>query len=192
MLRLHHSDYGGTEFNPGAGAATRFAPLRLATGRFVPTMYAALRREAALAETVFHDVDPSLHGAGVFSSLFEGLVLCRITCSRHLRLADLTTPGLRKLGLRDDALVHGDPTVYPLSAQWAVALHQWRRRDPAGRLDGLLWESRLSPPDLCMVLFGDRVQRSTLTSSRPISLGYGRGYTLVSRYADRLDVAVYD
>lgn len=122
----------------------------------------------------------------------DNQILCRLTIARDLRLGDLTEPGLAKLGLADDALVHGPPTEYAATASWALALHQWRKNKPAERLDGLVWESRLAPPDLCFVLFGDRVPRSRLSSSKPMPLGYGKGYNIVARFADKRGIAVFE
>jgi hypothetical protein len=155
-------------------------------------MYAGLSQDVALAETVFHDVDPSLPAAGVFVSDLDLLSMCRVIVTRALRLADLTDSGLRHMGLSDDQLVHGLPVVYPTSAQWAIAIHDWHARDPSRRVDGLFWESRLSMGDYCFLVFGTRVLRADMSASGAMGLGHSAGYTIVSRFADRIRVAVYD
>ncbi len=155
-------------------------------------MYAAVTRDAAIAETVFHDIDPSVAGSGIFADDLDNQILCRITFLRDLRLADLTAGGLPALRLPDDALVHGPSTDYAATAPWALALHQWRRNRPRERLDGLQWESRLAGPDLCFLLFGDRIQRHLVRSSKPMPLDSGKGYNLVAKFADKRGVAVYE
>lgn len=189
---MHNGDYGATEYNPGVGQPTRFAPLVLPNGKSAPTMYAAVTRDAAIAETVFHDVDPSIAGSGIYVDDLDNQLLCRLVFLRNLRLGDLTPAGLAALHLPDDALVHGPPTDYAATAAWALALHQWRRNRPRERLDGLQWESRLAGPALCFLLFGDRIPRALVRSSKPMPLGTGKGYNIVAKLADKRGIAVYE
>lgn len=50
----------------------------------------------------------------------------------------------------------------------------------------------LAGPDLSFVLFGDRVPRKLMRSSRHMALDEGKGYGLVSVFADKRGITLYD
>ena len=54
--RVHQRTRDAARFNPCHGARTRFAPIRDEDGSCVPSFYGADTLEAAIYETVFHDV----------------------------------------------------------------------------------------------------------------------------------------
>jgi hypothetical protein len=86
----------------------RFRPLRTAAGELVPMLYGAASEEAALAESVLHDIAPR----GPRAIAFESLVPIGLTClipQRDLRLAMLHSTGLD--GLYDHPL-HLDGIVW--------------------------------------------------------------------------------
>ena len=56
LWRIHAESLAGDVFNPGFGVS-RFAPIGPKRKR-VPTAYAADEFEAAVYETIFHDLDP--------------------------------------------------------------------------------------------------------------------------------------
>ena len=57
LWRIHAEKLAGDAFNPGFGSS-RFAPIGPVRKR-VPTAYAADGFEAAVYETIFHDLDPA-------------------------------------------------------------------------------------------------------------------------------------
>ena len=68
-----------------------------------------------------------------------------INLVRPLVLADLTGPGLARIGA-DDRICKGDD--YDLSQRWALRLH-WHPR----QVDGILYGSRHDPSVRCVALF---------------------------------------
>lgn len=56
LHRVHHHHFRGAQFNPGRGSPTRFAFVRGQTGRKVGALYAAATQDAAVAETLLHDL----------------------------------------------------------------------------------------------------------------------------------------
>ncbi|GGK23614.1 RES family NAD+ phosphorylase [Salinarimonas ramus] len=149
--RIHLSRFEGASFNPCLGRPTRFAPIVDREGCCVPSLYAATTLEAAIFESLFHDIPASsgfrtvpLHDARDRSHT-------ELMTTRTLVLAELRTPDLAKWGLTHRELVSAPANMYEMTAQWAQALH-WRFTD----LDGLLWTSNRCDPASALVLFGDR------------------------------------
>jgi len=134
------------EFNPGHGSRTRFA---FFGDPIVPVLYAADTEQAALAESLLHDIPVT--GGVLVSEAYAGAVMGRLVVTRQLRLASLRGLGLRKLGVIDTEVTNTDASEYPTTVRWAEAAHQ------AG-FDGLAWTSRLCNDARAVVLFGDRAQ----------------------------------
>ena len=56
LHRVHDRNCGAYTFNPFKGSPTRFAPIYDSAGNCVPSLYAADTLEAAIHETIFHDI----------------------------------------------------------------------------------------------------------------------------------------
>lgn len=56
LHRVHTPQFPGNAFNPCQGGPTRFAPIHDAVGECIATLYAAQTVEAAIYETILHDV----------------------------------------------------------------------------------------------------------------------------------------
>ena len=149
--RVHDRRYGANEFNPCRGAPTRFAPIRDADGACVPSLYAASTLEAAIHETVFHDIPVGAGRATVPRGLVEGRAHGRLEVLRDLRLASLRAPDLRRWRIARNALIAAPPRLYPETAGWAAAIH-----DRFPDVDGLVWTSNRCDPDSAYLFFGDR------------------------------------
>ncbi|MCH9700304.1 MAG: RES family NAD+ phosphorylase [Actinomycetia bacterium] len=135
---------GATTFNPGVGAPTRFA---FFGDPPVPVLYAAATDEAAVAETLLHDI-PATGGVLPYDR-YARTVMARLTVTRPITVAVLHGLGLRTLRVTAAELTAGDASTYPNTVRWAAAAHQ------AG-LEGLVWMSRLCNDAAAYVLFGDR------------------------------------
>lgn len=144
LYRVHSSARLVTEFNPGVGEPTRFA---FFGDPPVPVLYAANTREAAVAESLLHDIPVTggLLPYGKYADKVMGLIVTR----RDLRLAKLSGLGLRRLGVEARELTDTDAADYPRTVRWAAAAHQ------AG-FDGLSWTSHKCNDTRVVVLFGDR------------------------------------
>jgi hypothetical protein len=138
-------------------------------------------------ETVFHDV-PFHPGFKALSkaSHVDGQVFSAISSPRHLRLIDLTSIALKKLGLRRADLIDTEASEYSITREWAVRLY-------ADHTDaeGLLWTSRHDDRAQAVVLFEPRLLGlSFIPISGPESLLMpdGSARSEVLDLADRLDV----
>lgn len=161
LHRVHASQFEGNAFNPCQGGPTRFAPIHDTRGACVPSLYAAQSVEAAIYETIFHDVN--------LKAARKSVPLQSVTSRRHstlvtrrpLILASLRAPDLMKWGLTPATLIGSAPTQYGRTALWAKALH-----DQFTDVDGLIWTSNLCDPDAALMFFGDRVDPSDLGVTR--------------------------
>jgi hypothetical protein len=158
LHRVHLSDFAGASFNPCRGRPTRFAPIRRADGACVPSLYAGSSLDAAIFETVFHDIPAQAR----LKSVPKQDVLARshsiLVTVRDQALVELRTPDLKKWGLDRHELVSAPAAHYDRTARWAEAIH--RRFDD---VDGLVWTSNQCDPADAMLFFGDRVDNAGFT-----------------------------
>jgi hypothetical protein len=114
----------------------------------IPVLYAANTEEAAVCESILHDVS-----AGPGQLLYEDIrnkVCAPLTLTRNLRLASLMGDGLRVLGTEAKHVTSTYSSQYPRTVRWAEAAH-------GAGFDGLVWVSNKRNTDLTYVFFGDRV-----------------------------------
>jgi hypothetical protein len=137
-------DRTAVTFNPGFGAPTRFA---FFGDPVVPVLYAAATEQAAIAETLLHDI-PVSGGILPYDS-YARSVMARLRLSRPITVAVLHGLGLRQLKVTAADLTASAASTYPDTAKWAAAAH-------AADLDGLVWMSRLCNDTKAYVFFGDR------------------------------------
>lgn len=198
--------YVANAFNPGKGGQTRFAPIADLSGRPVPTLYAATTPEAALFESVFHDVparrsrraelagklvgrDDLVH-RGMrtvsFKRRIRGMALTPLIVLRDLSLVQLHDAGLDRLGATAAELTGGPPSRYARTREWAAALHRHGKG-----FEGLIWMSRRFNSEKTAVLFGDRVSTEDLRIGSPsLPLDGGTGMAIVYELAERARVTV--
>lgn len=144
FYRVHSSALSVTTFNPGFGSPTRFAFFGEPA---VPVLYAAESENAAVAESLLHDV-PQTGGVLIYTR-YADYVMGRMVVTRPLRLAMLRGLGLRVLGVTATDVTDTDAAEYPRTVRWAQAAHE------AG-FDGVSWTSRMCNDARAVVLFGDR------------------------------------
>jgi RES domain len=144
LYRVFTADRKPTEFNPGVGAATRFGFFGKPV---VPIMYAAETEEAAVAETLLHNVPPE---GGVLSyDRYSTKALALLKVTRDLHLAVLHGIDLRRLKVTADDVTSSPASTYPATVRWAEAAH-------GCGVDGMVWMSRLCNNTKAYVFFGDR------------------------------------
>jgi hypothetical protein len=167
LYRVHSNKRQVTVFNPEMGQPTRFA---FFGSPRVPVLYAAGAEEAAVAESLLHDVP--LSGRPLPAREYRDNVLGRFELMRDLHLASLHGLGLRRLKIANTDVidVHG-VGVYEETVAWAAAAHS------AG-FDGLEWMSTKCNNSRAQVLFGDRVSTGDL---RP-DPSYGRAFLLSEHF----------
>jgi hypothetical protein len=120
-------------------------------------MYAATSFGCAAYESVFHDIDPAATFKTVPLTKVEELAGSRIEIDRDLKLARLFEPDLNKWGITRQSLIDTPPSSYPSTRAWAQAIHD---ADPT--LDGMIWTSRRFDEERCLILFGTRVDGSSI------------------------------
>jgi hypothetical protein len=110
-------------------------------------------------ETVFHEVPapPGDYILDIDALRDQNLVVSRIRPKNKLRVVDLSTKGLKRLGLQRTDLIDTPFTAYPLTREWAAWLHDQTAAS------GLLWTSRQDDGARAAALFGDRVPESAFT-----------------------------
>ena len=144
LYRVLSADRTATDFNPGLGARTRFGFFGNPT---VPIMYAADTEDAAIAETLLHDI-PAAGGLLPYDQ-YADKVLVRLKVTQRLRVGVLHGTALRRLKVTAAELTSSPASSYDTTVRWAEAAHD------AG-LDGLVWMSRQCNDTKAYVFFGDR------------------------------------
>jgi hypothetical protein len=156
--RVHDLAFGGNEFNTSTKGNARFSPITDDAGVLIPTLYAGTTLDCALMETIFHDV-PFKAGFKPFSKLkMNGKVHSVLLPTEDLRLIDLSTVALHKLGVKRTQLIDTTKAHYPATRRWAQALYT---QFPDAQ--GLRWTSRQDDQALAVMLFGNRVSPAALS-----------------------------
>ncbi len=122
----------------------------------IPVLYGASSLAGAIMETVFHDVPtpPSGYILDIDRLRDQNLVVSRVRPRRRLQAVDLSTKGLKRLGLHRTDLIDTPVTAYSLTRTWMEWLHG------ATSAIGLLWTSRQDDAARAVALFGDRLSES--------------------------------
>ncbi len=157
LHRVHARQFQGNTFNACQGGPTRFAPIHDEQGDCIPTLYAADSVEAAIYETILHDVPLAAVRKSVPRQAMEDRRHSTLVVRRTLRLASLRAPDLMRWGLTPATLIGALPTQYHRTAYWAKAVH-----DQFAAADGLIWTSNLCDTDSALLFFGDRVDVADL------------------------------
>lgn len=180
MHRIHQDIYQGDQFNPGVKGNARFSPITDAKGAAIPTLYAACTFDAALMESVFHDVSHAPGYKHYDKNKLNQQVHSTVKVSQNLVLADLSSVALRKLGVQRKQLIDTEKDQYPNTREWAKAIH---RQHPD--IQGLSWISRQDDSARAVMLFGDRIPAGTLQQ-----IGASRNLLQDEKaYAELLDLA---
>lgn len=157
LHRVHDRRFDGNAFNPCRGNRTRFAPIRDPYDRCIPSLYAADTVQAAIYETILHDVPLRAPRKSVPHGRLQHRRHSTLLVRRTLRLASLRAPDLLRWRVRRETLIASLPTQYRRTSLWAKAVH-----DQFEDVDGLVWTSNLCDPDTALLLFGDRVAATDL------------------------------
>lgn len=150
--RVHLNLYQACQFNPGKAGNARFSPIMDVDGQPIPTLYGGSTTDCALMETVFHDV-PYTPGFKFFDKgKLAGQVHSIIEVIESLRLIDLASVPLRKLGVTRKQLIDTEKDQYSQTRAWAEAIY---RQCPTAQ--GLSWVSRQNDAARALMLFGNRI-----------------------------------
>ena len=187
LHRVHQEQYRADQLNPGVQGNARFSPIQNDQGQPIPTLYGGTTMDCALMETVFHDVP---HTAGFKSfdkGKLAGQVHSTVEVTKPVKVVDLASVPLRKLGITRKQLIDTEKDQYPATRKWAEALH---RQCPDAQ--GLSWVSRQDDSARAVVLFGDRIPQGALKpqgESRSL-VDDGNAYDTVLDLAERIGVHI--
>lgn len=138
-------------------------------------------------ESVFHDVSHAPGFKHYDQRELEGQLHSEVKVKRELKLADLSSVALRKLGAQCKQLIDTEKDQYPATRRWAEALHA---QHPEIR--GLSWISRQDDSARAVMLFGDRIPKGALHQvgdSRSL-LKEEQTYAQLLNLADRIGVDI--
>jgi hypothetical protein len=141
---------GVTQFNPGFGSATR---LGFFGDPAITVLYAAQTEEAAVCESILHDVPPG-PGRIMYDSIADK-ICAPLAPTRDLRLVSLMGDGQCKLQTEAKHVTGTLASQYGRTVRWAEAAHK------AG-FDGMVWMSNRRNTDRAYVFFGDKVNPGDL------------------------------
>ena len=152
LWRVYPEEYGVDGFNHTVLGNARFSPLNV-SGKVVPTLYAGSTLDVALMETVWHDAPVPSNGFHlVLHASMETRRVGSLKPSAALRLIDLTTVGLRRLGLTRSDVIDSSPLNYSITRQFARWLYE---NKPDAQ--GICWISQQSDEGRAVVLFEPRL-----------------------------------
>lgn len=162
FYRVHDAVYMGNEFNPSRKGNARFSPIRDSDGKIIPTLYAGTSLDCALMETIFHDVP--------FAAGFKPLSITKLAGKVHtvfapkvdLKLVDLGSIALRRLGVDRAHLIDTTKWHYSETRKWAERFY-----GQFGDVQGLRWTSRQDDSAEAVMLFGTRANSKDLAVSGP-------------------------
>lgn len=185
-MRVFTASRGPTGFNPTASAG-RFRPIFSGPPENrvpIPTIYAAVDTETAIAEGLLRGVDDGGARRQLFRAEVDGLALSGVLAVREPRLVRLLGAGLTRLRLLRAELIDSEREAYPWTARWAQALH-----DQVAAADGLVWTSRQNDSARAMILWGDRVDAGQLAGTGPVvALDRDPGLDLIRQAALDADI----
>lgn len=133
LFRVHSNRFGPTQFNPGSSPAAVQSRFAFFGEPSIPVLYAAETPEAAVSETILHDVPVS--GGRIDLPLVQTKILSPIISRQPLRLLSLHGHGFRRIGTAAEDVTRTAPRDYTKSVQWAEAACE------AG-FHGIVWMSR--------------------------------------------------
>jgi RES domain len=113
----------------------------------VPILYAADTEEAAVAESLLHDIP--VEGGNLLWDNYSRKALALLDVTRDLRLVVLHGMKLRQLGAGPEDVTSSPASTSSSTARWAEAAH-------GTGVDGMVWMSRLCNNAKAHVFFGDR------------------------------------
>ena len=180
IVRVYPAAYGPTSFNSTTDQA-RFRPVYSSADAVVPTLYGSESFDAAIAETILHDLSARWRKTVPFARVRDR-VQVELAPARTLQLAAFHGAGLQRTRLRRNQLIDTGPPTYPQTAKWGQKA--WEHPE---RIDGIVWMSRQYDSQRAIMLFQDRVEQRELNviAGSLLPLDAGAGYELLARMVQR-------
>lgn len=190
LWRVYNSEFSADSFNRTNRGWARFSPLVLSNGSLVPTIYLGSTLEVAFMEIVFRDVPLAPESSvGFLLTVEESREKRRIAClkpSADLLIADLSTIGMRRLGLGRQDVIDCDQAGYPITQKLAAWLYE---NHPD--IQGIGWTSRQNDKGQAYILFEPRMRGISLdVAGSDEKFTEGSHKESLSLLADALGVSV--
>jgi hypothetical protein len=189
LHRCHDARYPGDSFNPGRillanEYGARFSPIRDAALELIPTMYLASSCEAAIAESVFHDVVAT--GKTEFFDLrpFNNMHYIQLKLEWDLSVVSCRAPDCTYMGIDRDELIGSTQLEYSQTRAWSQAIYQQHHN-----VDGMRWYSKRDDDHFALILFGgQRVRENALSIAEPSSQLFSHQVSgqIIQKTAERL------
>lgn len=145
LFRVHSHRFGAAAYNPGRAPAAPVTRFAFFGSPPVPVLYAAATAEAAISETILHDVP--LEGGRIDVDLVQSKILSPVISTRNLRLLSLHGHGFRRIGTAAEHVTRTAPSRYAETVPWAAAAN-------AAGFDGIVWMSRHHDTSKAYIFFG--------------------------------------
>ena len=144
LFRVHSHRFAASDYNPGRSPAAPVTRFAFFGSPPVPVLYAAATAEAAISETILHDVP--IEGGRIDVDLVQSKILSPVISTRNLRLLSLHGHGFRRIGVTAEQVTRTAPSRYGQTVPWAAAAQR------AG-FDGIVWMSRHHDTSKAYVFF---------------------------------------
>jgi hypothetical protein len=157
LWRVYARQRSSLAFNGSRQGSSRFSPVEC-DGLVVPVLYAGTTVEVALMETVLHDAPPHTAGYQLWlDHRTERRQVAVIRTTADLCLADLSTLGLRRLGLSRTDVIDCCKTGYALTRGLATWIYA-----NCPHAQGIAWTSRQDDTGQALMLFEPRLRSGFL------------------------------
>ena len=157
--RVYSQKFNPLDFNGTDQGNARFSPIRDKDRSISPIIYCGSTPKVALMETVLHDVPLPSDGYIHISPTREKEMRNIVGLSNRdpMTLVDLSTLGLRRLGLTRSQAIDSDKTHYRDTRQLAQWLCEARPD-----VQGIQWTSRQNDNGRAIILFETRLPPGSL------------------------------
>ncbi len=93
--QVHDRNFLGNSFDPTDRVLSRFSPIWSNDGDIIAGLYASSTLEAAICETIFHDIQPHIVDTALDTDKFALLIHTILNVNKDIRLASLRHSDLK-------------------------------------------------------------------------------------------------
>ncbi|WP_147543832.1 RES family NAD+ phosphorylase [Aeromicrobium massiliense] len=187
MLWRVHGVHDPATFPPVAvqGAHPgRFTPLNLSD---LTGLYCGRSVDAALYEAIGRNAPLPPPGGGhvrIHLDELKGRYLSAMQTSRDVRFADLSGPGLTRVGIKPSNFTEHDPAIYATTVTWARAASR-------SGFEALVWNSVRNLNEEALIVYGPAQTQAPLKAlDDPVPLWFGHGLDLVTVAFEAVNVHI--
>jgi hypothetical protein len=177
----------GTDYNPGYGDPTRFAPIKrpigAKEGKRIGTIYTGETVDVAFYESLLRDLP--VGPANVAAEDIYQYNYCKFSLGRKVKLASFFKASVRAWGITDQQLIQSiGRDAYLSTVEWAEKIYD------DTDLDGIVWMSRQDPTSKAYLFFEDRMHNCSFLNQYIVSLSHPDGAKLVKDITARDSITI--